>query len=83
MYSVSSGQAVKSPTRHLDSLPALARWKANDDDDDDDDCDQDDDDDYCDCDHDEDGYCDDNDDNCNVSIALLHPPTGVLEVAVI
>ena len=33
---MSSGQAVKSPTRHLDSLPALARWKANDDDDDDD-----------------------------------------------
>ena len=69
---MSSGQAVKSPTRHLDSLPALARWKANDDDDDDNDCDQD-----------EDGYCDGNDDNCNVSIALLHPPTGVLEVAVI
>ena len=38
---MSSGQAVKSPTRHLDSLPALARWKANDDDD----CDQDDNDD--------------------------------------
>ena len=32
-----SGQAVKSPTRHLDSLPALARWKVNDDHDDDDD----------------------------------------------
>ena len=32
---VHSGQAVKSPRRHLDSLPALARWKANDDDDDD------------------------------------------------
>ena len=81
---MSSGQAVKSPTRHLDSLPALARWKANDDDDcDQDDNDDDDDDDYCDCDHDEDGYCDGNDDNCNVSIALLHPPMGVLEVAVI
>ena len=71
---MSSGQAVKSPTRHLDSLPALARWKANDDDDDDD-CDQDDnddddDDDYCDCDHNEDGYCDGNDDNCNVYFTL-------------
>ena len=35
VYSVHTGftgQAVKSPTRHLDSLPALARWKANDDD---------------------------------------------------
>ena len=38
VYSVHTGftgQAVKSPTRHLDSLPALARWKANDDDHDD------------------------------------------------
>ena len=54
-----TGQAVKSPTRHLDSLPALARWKANDDDyhdngdvDDNDDHDEssDDDDDWDDCD---------------------------------
>ena len=49
---VHSGQAVKSPTRHLDSLPALARWRA----DDDDDYDQDDD-------HDHDDDEDDNQDD--------------------
>ena len=59
---VHSGQAVKSPTRHLDSLPALARWRVNDDHDDDDDEDVDDDED--------DG--DDDDDSCQHDDDLSH-----------
>ena len=58
VYSVRTGftgQAVKSPTRHLDSLPALARWKANDDHDDGGNVDDDDD-------HDESSDDDDGDD---------------------